>query len=209
MSDSCCNTSHDSEKPSCACNAFSRWLPYLLLIAAAALYAYNFHTKSKYSKVAGIIRYQASQPFSQVFVVYRLEGRTTGIAKQVPPDLATNLMQSLATATPRPPFKGVLQGTECEIVVAHTNGTRSAFKAVRLDDDPLTLYIGTMLPENISGTNVLRLSTPAEVKNGGPILGQIIDEIIQIGANLPSDEVIREKALNQIKQAEETSTNDE
>ena len=207
MSDSCCDTSSDSEKTSCADSykPFTRWLPYLLLILAAALYIHSLTTKSKNAKVAAIVRAQASEPFSQVMVAYRLEGRNTAILAVCPPNLASNLMHTFTTAAPMSPFRRnrMLEGTRCEIIVTHTNGTRSAFVAARLDNDPLTLYVGTILPENVSGTNVLRLSTPTKVENAGPILGQIIDEIIQLSETLPSDEILLERARNTAKRVQE------
>ena len=194
MADSCCDISHDSEKPSCPCGFLVRWLPYLLLIAGAILFARSQY--AKFDGTASIIRYQASQPFAQVLVIYRLEGRNTAIGIPCAPDVATNLMQALAKAKPtyKKTMEG-LEGAECEIRVMYRDGTRAAFKAARLEQDPLTLYVGTMLPENSSDVSpeeipVLKLSMPAKVKNAGPIIGQIIDSLNAVGAQFTDEELM-------------------
>ena len=197
MTDSSHDVPNDSAKSPCVRRPCARWLPLLPLAVAAVLYGYSLHA-GKYARTAKAVRTQAGRPFSQVLAVYRLEGRATGIIRVLPPDLATKLMEAMASANPMPPFKEdeMLEGDQCDIIVTYPSGARATFSAVRLYNDPDTLYVGTILPENVTGaetnaTPTFTLSPPARVRKAGRIIGQLIGEINAMSENLPSDEELQ------------------
>jgi len=198
-----------------------RWLPYIILIVAGVLFLNDIYSKQQHAKrsqqahqekIAEIIRYQASQPIERVLIMHQLEGRSVGIVRACPPELVPNLIDALQRAASTPPFPDstALEGSDSRILLIHTNGTQSAFRAVRLDNDPETLFVGTFLPEKFSQDEGgepqrrARLTNPAKIEHGGPILGQILAEIIALGDKLPSDEELRK--LNDARRTEEATT---
>ena len=181
-------------------------LPFLFLILAGVLYFHSIRT-SEYAQTAKAIRIQASRPFAQVAIVYQLEGRGTSIVTPLPPNLAADLMGAMSNAQPMPPFEGTVEGDPFRIVVTHPEGTRTTFFAVRLDGDPETLYVGTVLPESISGTATnaaphFTTSPPARVRGAGLIAGQVIDQNKAMGEDIPSDEEFFEWMKSQQEKGE-------
>jgi len=187
----------DNEQGTCECGirTWTRWLPYIILLVAAGMFIKDMRTQRERAKIATTIKWQASQPIEHVLIHHQLEGRSVGIVRACPPNLVSNLIQALQQTVPSRPFSqnASLEGSECSILLIYTNGQKAAFRAVRLDNEPLTLYVGTILPEKIDDSVRARLSAPAKVENAGPVLGQILDEINAIGDRLPPDEELREK----------------
>jgi len=202
----------ENEATSCECGIrkWTRWLPYLILLVAAALFISDMRTQRERAKIAATIKWQASQPIEHVLIHHQLEGRSVGIVRACPPNLVSNLIQALQQTVPSRPFSQnvTLEGSECSVLLVYTNGQRAAFRVVRLENEPLTLYVGTVLPEKIDDGVRARLSAPAKVENAGPILGQILEEINAIGDRLPPDEELRER-LQKASTAETEESSEE
>ena len=213
-----CTVEHESPSCECGLRKFTKWLPFLILLVAAALYVRDQYAQrqramlaqwqlgAKAGMTAGFIQSQARQPVDRIIVMHQLEGRNVGIVSMCPPVLASNLVQALQTIVPTPHFSdnAKLEGEECVLTLVHSNGVPVKLRAVRLESEPDALYVGLMFAETVDGAENedgspqlrFKFSDPAKVEGAGPILGEILDAVNALGGRLPPDDELRERLQN-------------
>ena len=172
-------TGCEEAEAACPCSGgFYRVLPYLLLAAAAGLWIWN---NQKMKEVRTVVEKLAT-PIRAVMIGQKVEGHETTAVVVCPPTEATKLLECIAQAKPAR-FPRKAEGTECEIHLIHTEGPETVLKAVCLEDDPETLYVGVKYPgkRDEHGTVLSwTVSPPVQVPKGGVLVNDILNLIHKV-----------------------------
>lgn len=207
MSDIPASDSGTSSKP-CKCGLStghcSRWLPYVLLIAAALLYTRDLIHSRRRVAAANDVRRAAQGPFSRVGISQSVDGRSMPLLVFIDVDSASNLLSKIRQAEPARFPQGTVEGTECQIQLVSTNGAIRQLRAARLNNSPNDLYVGLRyqcISQDPDATNRWTVGLPALVKGAGPDLDKALAYISNAATNLPPDSVILEKLSNSVQRA--------
>ena len=193
MSECDCTTEavcEEGEKRACSCGGtFFKFLPYVLLIAAAILWYWDTQKKKeravvereRFEAVKTVVE-KVTVPLKAVAIGQKIEGRDAIAALLCPPPMATNLLTQIARAKPAD-FPEDAEGTECEIQLVQTNDMVTVLQAVVLDKDPEALYVGVKYPgkRDEAGKIVSWVITPPVRAEGA---GVLVNEILNAVHNL-------------------------
>lgn len=200
-------------RSACPC---TKWLPLLLLAAAAFLYVRDMRSARQRTDAANLVRSQVAQPIGGVAVSHLLEGRTIPFIVRCPVNVASNLLVGLSHAEPTRFPKGEVEGDEFEIHLIQTNSTATILRAVRLASDPEALYVGVRQPVGPTAAPAVQgkagdkqagwtVSMPAKVPGAGALVGEILGNIQKAAEKLPPDAELAQAMSNAVQKAATTN----
>lgn len=177
--------------------------PFVLLLGAALLYLRDIRAARQRVKAAQAVRSEASLPAADVVILHRTEGRDMPFVVRCPPSVATNLLAALSRAEPVKFPRGTVEGEEFEIRLGRTNATVSVLRAVRLEKDPETLFVGTKTQTGGHETGEPKawtVSRPAKVPGAGLLFGAILEGVHKASDKLPPEDELRRAILSNAAQ---------
>ena len=173
------------KQPSCWGVCF-KFLPYALLIAAAALWFWdNQQKKERFEAVKTVVE-KVTGPLKAVAIGQKVEGREAIVFMACPASLATNLLTQIAQAQPTK-FPKNAEGTECEILLVQTNDVPITLRAVILDKDPEALYVGVKYSrERDEEGKVISwvVTPPVRAAGAGIMINEILNAIHNVAPTL-------------------------
>lgn len=210
MSDASEPNACDSKSPNCCapgkpCCPFTRWLPFVLLVAAATLYFRDVRAARARADAANEIRRTVvNVPLAAVAIGYKVAGREVPFLTPLPAIEVTNVLSAIASAEPVKFPKGVEEGEELEIHLVQTNRMRTVLQAARIESDPEALYFRLRKPvpstkEGEPGT--WAVSLPARAPTAGALIGGILGRIKAGAEKLPPEADMIEKMTNSAARA--------
>ncbi len=177
--------------------------PFVLLLGAALLYLRDIRAARQRTLAARAVRREASLPAADVVILHRTEEREMPFVVRCPPNVASNLLVALSHAEPVKFPRGGVEGEEFEIRLVRTNATVSVLRAVRLEGDPGTLFVGTKTqsaPSEEGTPGAWTVSRPARVQKAGLLFGAILEGIHKASDKLPPEEELRRTILSNAAQ---------